>query len=59
MGLEATTGLYLRSPIVQRWWAQRRNDGRDPDFVALLDGMVAQINERPPARTGGSKAQAE
>jgi hypothetical protein len=52
MGIESGTRLYLRSPIVQQWWAEHRNHGKDPAYVALLDGIVAQINQSPPLRTG-------
>ncbi|MFN0023126.1 MAG: hypothetical protein ACKVS5_04430 [Parvularculaceae bacterium] len=56
-GLEMATRRYLRSSFVQLFWARRRNDGNDPAYVALLDGMVAQINERPPARASGASVQ--
>lgn len=41
-GLEVSTRRYLRSPYVQRWWARGR-EGKDTQFVALADGMVARI----------------
>ena len=49
---EATTQAYLRTAIVQQWWAESRSQGKDPAYVALLDGFVAQINPRSPSRTG-------
>ena len=48
---ESATRQYLHSPIVQQWWAEYRNHGKDPAYVALLDGIVAQINQSAPART--------
>ena len=58
-GLESGTRLYLQSPIVQQWWAMHRLNGRDPAYVALLDGIVAQIKQNPPARAGDGSAQAQ
>ena len=51
---ESAARLYLGSPIVQQWWALHRNHGKDPAYVALIDRIVAQINQSPPARTGGT-----
>ena len=51
---EGYTRNYLRSPVVQQWWAANRNYGKDPAYVALLDGIVAEINQSPVARTGSA-----
>lgn len=52
-GLEAGTRLYLHSPAVQQWWAENRAYGKDPAYVALLDGIVAEINAK---QAGGATA---
>lgn len=44
--LEQTARLYLRSPLVQEWWSNSRTHGHDPDYVKLIEGMVAQINDK-------------
>lgn len=48
--LESGTRLYLQSPAVQQWWAENRAYGKDPAYVALLDGFVAEINAKQQAR---------
>lgn len=48
---EEVTRRYLLSPIVRRWWARNRASGRDADYVALLDGIVAGISAAPPEPT--------
>ena len=49
-----TTRLYTRSPIVQDWWSRSRTTGRDADYVALIDGMIAQHTQRATARASGA-----
>lgn len=44
--LEGGTRLYLLSPAVQQWWAENRATGKDPAYVALLDGIVAEIKAK-------------
>lgn len=48
---EATVRLYTRRLIVQEWWSRFRDTGRDVAYVALIDGMIAQRTQSPPART--------
>ena len=48
-GLEVTTRRYLRNPYVQRWWARGR-EGKDAQFVAQLDAMVASIEAEQAAK---------
>ncbi len=48
---EGTVRRILRAAIVQRWWTRSRNDGKDADYVALIDAMLAQISQSPPARS--------
>jgi hypothetical protein len=38
------TRSYLRSTIVRKWWARTRHAGKDPDYVALIDHMIAEID---------------
>lgn len=56
MALEHGAGLYLRSPIVQQWWADGRKRGHDPAYVALMDKIVADNNAKLTALM--TKAQA-
>ena len=53
-GFESGARRYLRTPIVQQWWAENRTLGKDARYVALIDGIVAQNNQSPPARAGGA-----
>jgi hypothetical protein len=55
--LEWGARLYLQFPIVQQWWVDYRNNGRDPAYIALIDGMVAEIKRNPPARAGDASIQ--
>ena len=50
--LESATRDYMRSAYVRDWWAQNRNKGRDADYVALLDGMVANVEAKRAAKSG-------
>jgi len=43
MGFEAIVRLFMRSPYVQAYWARHHNEGKDPKYVALLDGMAAAV----------------
>ena len=52
-GIQNGSRLYLHSPIVQQWWAEHRAYGKDPAYVALLDGIVAEINAK---QAGGASA---
>lgn len=42
-GLEALVRLYLRSQLAQGYWKRRRNEGKDARYVALMDGMLVEI----------------
>lgn len=46
LSTEAHTRAYLHYGIVQKWWARNRNAGKDPAYVALIDGMLEEINAR-------------
>ena len=41
---ESHTRAYLRCAIVQKWWSRNRDAGKDPAFVELVDGMIAEAN---------------
>jgi hypothetical protein len=49
-GQEALVRLFLRSPYAQAYWARRHGEGKDPKYVALLDGMVAAVEAKRAAR---------
>jgi hypothetical protein len=49
-GQEALVRLFLRSPYAQAYWARRHDEGKDPKYVALLDGMVAAVEAKRAAR---------
>lgn len=42
-GLEALVRLYLRSQHAQGYWKRRRNEGKDARYVALMDGIIVEI----------------
>lgn len=42
-GFEALARLYLRSQRAQGYWKRRRNEGKDARYVALMDGMIVEI----------------
>ena len=42
-GIEALVRLYLRSQLAQGYWKRRRNEGKDARYVALMDGMVVEV----------------
>lgn len=42
-GLEALVRLYLRSQLAQGYWQRHRNEGKDARYVALMDGIVVEI----------------
>lgn len=42
-GLEALVRVYLRSQHAQGYWKRRRNEGKDAKYVALMDGMIVEI----------------
>jgi hypothetical protein len=44
-GLEALVRLYLRSQHAQGYWKRHRNEGKDARYVALLDGMIVEIED--------------
>ncbi len=52
--LEQGARLYLLSLFVQQWWANHRQRGHDPAYVALMDRLVAEINAKRQARAGGA-----
>lgn len=53
--LEEAARAYLLSPFVQQWWAHHRKRGHDPAYVALTDGIVAEINAKLQARVTGAQ----
>jgi len=54
VALEEAARAYLLSPFVQQWWAYHRKRGHDPACVALVGGIVAEINAKRQARAGGA-----
>ena len=52
--LEQGARLYLLSPFVQQWWANHRQGGHDPAYVALIDGIVSDNKAKPQTRGAGA-----
>ena len=57
MGFETIVRLFMRSPYVQAYWARHHDEGKDPKYVALLDGIVAAVEAERAARATSEDPQ--
>ena len=54
-GLEALVRLYLRSQLAQGYWKRRRNEGKGTGYVALMDGMIVEIEAARASKAMGTE----